>query len=380
MAKRCLIMAGGTGGHVFPGLAVANALRKEGWDIHWLGTAERMEAQVVPKHDIPIHFIPVKGLRGKGISARIQGAVALVKSLFSARRIIKRLQPDIVVGFGGYASGPGGVAAKSLGIPVIVHEQNAAAGMTNKLLSKFASCVLLGFNDAKEQFSGVADKVHTVGNPVRDEIWQVMPKAEDNNAGAHANNLENPLGNNSGDKQGLNMLVVGGSLGAQILNETVPGTCGVLEGLSIKHQCGKGNSESVTQAYKSAGADMSKVDVSDFIDDMAAAYEWADFIVCRAGALTVSEVAAAGRAAIFVPLPFAVDDHQTKNAQSLVKQNAALMIAQSVLKENLGQVVRQWLQHPEDCLNMGRVAKTCASTHATENVVSHVKSVVGVGD
>ncbi|MFZ8198463.1 undecaprenyldiphospho-muramoylpentapeptide beta-N-acetylglucosaminyltransferase [Alteromonas portus] len=380
MAKRCLIMAGGTGGHVFPGLAVANALRSEGWDIHWLGTAERMEAQVVPKHDIPIHFIPVKGLRGKGVSARLQGAVALVKSLFSARRIIKRLQPDIVIGFGGYASGPGGVAAKSLGIPVIVHEQNAAAGMTNKLLSKIASRVLLGFNDAKEQFSGVGAKVHTVGNPVRDEIWQVMPKAEDNNAGANTNNLENPLGNTSGYKQGLNMLVVGGSLGAQILNETVPETCGVLESLSIKHQCGKGNSEGVSQAYMSVGADMSKIDVSDFIDDMAAAYEWADFIVCRAGALTVSEVAAAGRAAIFVPLPFAVDDHQTKNAQSLVKQNAALMIAQSVLKENLGQAVRQWLQHPEDCLKMGAVAKTCASTHATENVVSHVKSVVGVGD
>ena len=376
MAKRCLIMAGGTGGHVFPGLAVANALRNEGWDIHWLGTAERMEAQVVPKHDIPIHFIPVKGLRGKGISARLQGAVALVKSLFSARRIIKRIQPDIVIGFGGYASGPGGVAAKSLGIPVIVHEQNAAAGMTNKLLSKIASRVLLGFNDAKEQFSGSADKVHTVGNPVRDAIWQVKPKALDINADARANTLEK----SGGYEQGLNMLVVGGSLGAQILNETVPETCGVLEGLSIKHQCGKGNSEGVSQAYMSVGADMSKIDVSDFIDDMASAYEWADFIVCRAGALTVSEVAAAGRAAIFVPLPFAVDDHQTKNAQSLVKQNAALMIAQSVLKENLGQAVRQWLQHPEDCLNMGSVAKTCASTHATENVVSHVKSVVGVGD
>ena len=376
MAKRCLIMAGGTGGHVFPGLAVANALRNEGWDIHWLGTAERMEAQVVPKHDIPIHFIPVKGLRGKGISARLQGAVALVKSLFSARRIIKRIQPDIVIGFGGYASGPGGVAAKSLGIPVIVHEQNAAAGMTNKLLSKIASRVLLGFNDAKEQFSGSADKVHTVGNPVRDAIWQVKPKALDINADARANTLEK----SGGYEQGLNMLVVGGSLGAQILNETVPETCGVLEGLSIKHQCGKGNSEGVSQAYMSVGADMSKIDVSDFIDDMASAYEWADFIVCRAGALTVSEVAAAGRAAIFVPLPFAVDDHQTKNAQSLVKQNAALMIAQSVLKENLGQAVRQWLQHPEDCLKMGAVAKTCASTHATENVVSHVKSVVGVGD
>ena len=376
MAKRCLIMAGGTGGHVFPGLAVANALRNEGWDIHWLGTAERMEAQVVPKHDIPIHFIPVKGLRGKGVSARLQGAVALVKSLFSARRIIKRLQPDIVIGFGGYASGPGGVAAKSLGIPVIVHEQNAAAGMTNKLLSKFASRVLLGFNDAKEQFSGVADKVHTVGNPVRDEIWQVMPKSVDINADTSKNSLDN----SSDRTDSLNMLVVGGSLGAQILNETVPETCGVLEGLSIKHQCGKGNCEGVSQAYTSVGADMSKIDVSDFIDDMAAAYEWADFIVCRAGALTVSEVAAAGRAAIFVPLPFAVDDHQTKNAQSLVKQNAALMIAQSVLKENLGQAVRQWLQHPEDCLKMGAIAKTCASTHATENVVSHVKSVVGVGD
>ena len=364
MAKRCLIMAGGTGGHVFPGLAVANALRAEGWDIHWLGTAERMEAQVVPKHDIPIHFIPVKGLRGKGISARIQGAVALVKSLFSARRIIKRLQPDIVVGFGGYASGPGGVAAKSLGIPVIVHEQNAAAGMTNKLLSKLASRVLLGFDDAKEQFSGAADNVHTVGNPVRDDIWQVKPKKRESYAGARS----------------LNMLVVGGSLGAQILNETVPETCGVLNGLSIKHQCGKGNSDAVAKAYESAGADMANVEVSDFIDNMAAAYEWADFIVCRAGALTVSEVAASGRAAIFVPLPFAVDDHQTKNAQSLVKQNAALMIAQSVLKQNLGQAVRRWLEHPEDCLKMGALAKTCASIHATENVVSHVKSVVGEGD
>ena len=165
---------------------------------------------------------------------------------------------------------------------------------------------------------------------------------------------------------------VGGSLGAQVLNETVPETCGVLEGLSIKHQCGKGNSEGVINAYASVGADMSKIDVSDFIDDMAAAYEWADFIVCRAGALTVSEVAAAGRAAIFVPLPFAVDDHQTKNAQSLVKHNAAIMIAQSVLKENLGQSVRNWIQHPSDCLKMGELARECASPNATQNVVSHI--------
>lgn len=365
MAKRCLIMAGGTGGHVFPGLAVAQALRDEGWDIHWLGTAERMEADVVPKYSIPIHFIPVKGLRGKGLSARIKGAVALVKSLFSARRIIKRVAPDIVVGFGGYASGPGGVAAKSLGIPVIVHEQNAAAGMTNKLLSKLASRVLLGFDDAKVQFSSISDKVHTVGNPVRDDIWSVSNQSSDK----HKDNASK-----------LNMLVVGGSLGAQVLNETVPEVCGSLQGLSIVHQCGKGNSEKVMQAYQDAGADMMSINVSDFIEDMAHAYQWADFVVCRAGALTVSEVAAAGRAAIFVPLPHAVDDHQTKNAQSLVKQRAGLMIAQGVLKENLGQAVRQWLQHPDDCLHMGAIARKCASPHATEHVVSHVKSVVGVGD
>ncbi len=365
MTKRCLIMAGGTGGHVFPGLAVAEALRKADWDIHWLGTAERMEAQVVPKFNIPIHFIPVKGLRGKGITARVKGALALVKSLFSARHIIKRIQPDVVVGFGGYASGPGGIAAKTLRIPVIVHEQNAAAGMTNKLLSKVASRVLLGFNDAKEQFSAVASKVHTVGNPVRDEIWAVNPKT-----------------NKKANNERLNMLVVGGSLGAQILNETVPETCGLLQGLAIKHQCGKGNSDNVEKAYAETGADMANVEVSDFIDNMAEAYQWADFIVCRAGALTVSEVAASGRAAIFVPFPYAVDDHQTKNAQSLVDKRAALLIAQPVLKQNLGPAVRQWLTHPEDCLKMGELARACASNYAraTEQVVNHVNSVVGVGD
>lgn len=367
MTKRCLIMAGGTGGHVFPGLAVAHSLQKEGWDIHWLGTAERMEADVVPKHNIPLHFIPVKGLRGKGFAARLSGALALVKSLFSARRIIGRINPDIVIGFGGYASGPGGVAAKSLGIPVIIHEQNAAAGMTNKLLSKVARRVLLGFEDAKTQFSGGDHKVVTVGNPVRDEIWQIPSRAEQGRKALQ-------------QAKALNMLVVGGSLGAQILNETLPETCGVLSGLAIRHQCGKGNSHTVLEAYRNAGAEVSNIEVSDFIDDMADAYAWADFIVCRAGALTVSEVAAAGRAAIFVPLPFAVDDHQTKNAQSLVKRDAAVMIAQHVFKENVGQAVRQWLQHPEDCFKMGRLAKECATPLATEKVVSHVKEVVGVND
>ncbi|WP_420933646.1 undecaprenyldiphospho-muramoylpentapeptide beta-N-acetylglucosaminyltransferase [Alteromonas sp. A081] len=392
MTKRCLIMAGGTGGHVFPGLAVANALRTEGWDIHWLGTAERMEANVVPKHNIPIHFIPVKGLRGKGVSARIQGGIALLKSLLSARRIIKRIQPDIVVGFGGYASGPGGIAAKTLGIPVIIHEQNAAAGMTNKLLSKVAHRVLLGFEDAKAQFTNVASKVHVVGNPVREDIWRISSKSQSQKATRREPQVVNSSDNvleksavttNENGTSSLNMLVVGGSLGAQVLNEVVPQVCSALKGLSIRHQCGKGNATSVKQTYDNLGpnaADAVDVRVSDFIDDMADAYEWADFIVCRAGALTVSEVAAAGRAAVFVPLPHAVDDHQTKNAQSLVKQRAGVMIVQSVLKENLGQTVRHWIQHPEDCLKMGELARKCASPHATQQVVSHIKSVVGVGD
>lgn len=358
MSKTCLIMAGGTGGHVFPGLAVAHALKNEGWTIHWLGTAERMEADVVPKHDIPIHFIPVKGIRGKGFSAKLTGVIALAKSMFSARRIIKRINPDIVVGFGGYASGPGGVAARTLGIPLIVHEQNAAAGMTNRLLGKMAQRILLGFEDAKTQFSSNEDNVYTVGNPVREAISTI---------------------NSHTSKRGtsLHMLVVGGSLGAKILNDTVPLLCSEFEGLSIKHQCGKGNSEVVKAAYADARGD---VEVSDFIDDMAAAYAWADFIVCRAGALTVAEVAAAGRAAIFVPLPHAVDDHQTKNALSLVKHDAAVMIAQSSLKENLGQAVRHWLTSPDDCFKMGALAQKHATLNATEQVVRHCKAVLGEGE
>lgn len=358
MTKRCLIMAGGTGGHVFPGLAVAEALLQQGWQVEWLGTAERMEADVVPKHGIAIHFIPVKGIRGKGVKAKLTGIMALVKSLFSARRIIARINPDVVVGFGGYASGPGGVAAKTLGIPLIIHEQNAAAGMTNKLLARIATQVLLGFDDAKEQFSLPAAKLHTVGNPVRDEIWAVpAPQSVANRP--------------------LRMLVVGGSLGAKILNDTLPDVVAGVPSMHIRHQCGKGNSQTVQAHYRASDVE---AEVSDFIDDMAQAYTWADFVVCRAGALTVAEVAAAGRAAIFVPLPHAVDDHQTKNAQSLVKHNAAVMIAQSVLSQNLGQAIRHWITHPLDCIKMGELARQYASHHATEKVVNHCLNVVGEGE
>ncbi len=353
MTKRCLIMAGGTGGHVFPGLAVADALKAKGWDVQWLGTAERMEADVVPKRGYPISFLPVKGIRGKGLSARVKGVMALIKSLVQARKLITSLKPDLVIGFGGYASGPGGVAAWSAGIPVIVHEQNAAAGMTNKLLAKFAKCIMLGFEDARSQFSA-GKNVVTVGNPVRNAIWQVKEKTS----------VSTPL----------NMLVIGGSLGSRPLNETIPPVCAGLDELTIRHQCGKGNVAEVERGYANANG---AAEVTEFIDDMAQAYEWADFIVCRAGALTVSEVAAAGRAAIFVPLPHAVDDHQTKNAQSLVKAKAALMIPQSLLKENLGQAVRQWISDPEACLKMGKMAREQAQSEATEHVVAQCEALAG---
>ena len=354
MTKRCLIMAGGTGGHVFPGLAVAHALKAKGWDVHWLGTAERMEAQLVPEHGFPIHFIHVKGLRGKGLSARVSGVMALLKGMGEARKLMGQLKPDLVVGFGGYASGPGGVAAWLRGIPLMIHEQNAAAGMTNRMLGKLAKRIMLGFGNARGGFDGAASKCMTVGNPVRKEIVALADKTETHSP--------------------LRMLVIGGSLGAKALNEGVPAVCKNLYGLTIRHQAGKGNAESVRAAYASGSVD---VQVSDFISDMAAAYEWADCIVCRAGALTVAEVAAAGLPAVFVPLPHAVDDHQTKNARSLVDEGAAVLLPQTELESGLTKVLEGWLRQPQSCLSMGRKARQAAIMNATQRVVEQCELLTG---
>ncbi len=356
MSKRCLIMAGGTGGHVFPGLAVADAMAAKGWDIQWLGTRERMEAEQVPKAGYDIHFIPVSGLRGKGLAGKFKGILALLRSIQQARKLIKSLKPDVVLGMGGYASGPGGIAAKLCGVPLVVHEQNATAGMTNRMLGRLANRVLLGFEDAAPQFSLHPEHIKVVGNPVRADVLSIMPK----------DTIAPPL----------HMLVVGGSLGARPLNLIVPEVCKNLTGVHIRHQCGKGNKASVEDAYADGSV---KVDVSEFIDDMAEAYRWADFVVCRAGALTVAEVSAAGRAAIFVPLPHAVDDHQTNNALSLVNKKAALLIAQSALTDNLGQAVRQWIKDPDACLKMGQLAKQAARENATQQVVIQCETLAGEG-
>lgn len=350
MSKTLLVMAGGTGGHVFPGLAVADRLKAQGWTIHWLGTADRMEAELVPAHGYPISFIDIQGVRGNGIKRLLAAPYRVIKSVLQARQVLKTIQPDVVLGMGGFASGPGGVAAWLSGIPLLLHEQNAAAGLTNKLLARIARRVLMAFPGAFAPNARTA----VVGNPVRPEVVA----------------LPDPQLRSSSDP--LRLLVVGGSLGARVLNEQVPpavATAGVP--IEVRHQCGKGNGEAVAASYAGLGVE---AEVSEFIKDMADAYAWADLVVCRAGALTVSEVAAAGVAAIFVPLPHAVDDHQTRNALTLVDGGAAEFLPQSELTPAALASRLSWLAgRRETLLNMAQAARRVAIIDAAERVADECK-------
>ncbi len=350
MSKTLLVMAGGTGGHVFPGLAVADRLKAQGWTIHWLGTADRMEAELVPAHGYPISFIDIQGVRGNGIKRLLAAPYRVIKSVLQARQVLKTIQPDVVLGMGGFASGPGGVAAWLSGIPLLLHEQNAAAGLTNKLLARIARRVLMAFPGAFAPNARTA----VVGNPVRSEVV-ALPDPQ-------LRSSSNPL----------RLLVVGGSLGARVLNEQVPpavAAAGVP--IEVRHQCGKGNGEAVAASYAGLGVE---AEVSEFIKDMADAYAWADLVVCRAGALTVSEVAAAGVAAIFVPLPHAVDDHQTRNALTLVDGGAAEFLPQSELTPAALASRLSWLAgRRETLLNMAQAARRVAIIDAAERVADECK-------
>ncbi|WP_341534312.1 undecaprenyldiphospho-muramoylpentapeptide beta-N-acetylglucosaminyltransferase [Oceanisphaera pacifica] len=352
-AKTLLVMAGGTGGHVFPGLAVADLLAAQGWTIHWLGTAERMEAQLVPQHGYPLHTITIAGVRGNGLKRKILAPLHIIKAIFQARKVLKQVQPQVVLGMGGFAAGPGGVAAWLAGIPLVLHEQNAAAGVTNKLLARFAKRILMAFPGAFAD----AKNTQVVGNPVRTDVLTLpLPKERISAAG-----------------EPLRVLVVGGSLGAKILNETVPEALALASNIAVRHQTGRGNSQAVQAAY---GALNIKADVSDFIDDMAGAYGQADLVVCRAGALTVSEVAAAGVGAIFVPLPHAVDDHQTKNAQTLSDQEAAILMPQPELSATrLAEQLHYFNEHRAALLAMAEQARSLAITDAAERVAESLRRV-----
>lgn len=351
MSKTVLFMAGGTGGHVIPALSVARAMEQKGYRIHWLGTAVGIEKDLVPAAGFTLHCIDIGGLRGKGKLGLLTAPLRIAKAILQARKIIKSVKPVAVLGMGGYATGPGGVAAKLLGIPLLIHEQNAYAGMTNKLLHKIADFSMQAFPQA---LPGAL----VTGNPVRPEI--VVSELADSTEET--------------EPSSFNVLVIGGSLGAVALNDNVYEAMSQMnapERPSLWHQAGKRNIDQVQQRYDDAGVEAK---VTAFIDDMAGAYQWADLVVCRAGALTVSEIAAAGKAAIFIPFPFAVDDHQTANAQYLASENAAIICPQEQL--TAGWLINQWRAFKENkssLQEMARKARLLAVTDATEQVVEQIE-------
>ncbi|AUX92382.1 undecaprenyldiphospho-muramoylpentapeptide beta-N-acetylglucosaminyltransferase [Mixta gaviniae] len=347
--KRLMVMAGGTGGHVFPGLAVAHHLMAQGWQVRWLGTADRMEADLVPKHGIDIDFIRISGLRGKGLKALLASPVRIFNAWRQARSIMKAWKPDVVLGMGGYVSGPGGLAAWSCGIPVVLHEQNGIAGLTNKWLAKLATKVM-------QAFPGAFPHADVVGNPVRTDVLA----------------LSSPEQRLAGREGPIRVLVVGGSQGARVLNQTLPQVAALMgDSITLWHQTGKGNQRQVLADYEKAG--QTQHQISEFIDDMAAAYAWADVVVCRSGALTVSEVAAAGLPAIFVPFQHK-DRQQYWNALPLEKAGAARIFEQpQFTADAVAETLKQW-DRPT-LLRMAQNARQVAIPDATERVAAEVSAV-----
>lgn len=347
--KKLLVMAGGTGGHVFPGLAVAHDLMAQGWQVRWLGTADRMEAQLVPQHGIEIDFIQISALRGKGIKAMLSAPFRIWKAVQQAKQIIKRYQPDAVLGMGGYVSGPGGLAARLCGVPVVLHEQNGVAGLTNKWLAKVATRVLQAFPSAFPH----AD---VVGNPVRADVL-ALPTPEQRFA----------------DRDGpIRVLVMGGSQGALILNTIVPQAIKQLAGkVVVYHQTGKGGLDKVQASY--TGCDLTGSTVTEFIDDVAGAYAWADVVVCRSGALTVSELEVAGLPAIFVPFMHK-DRQQYWNAKPLEEAGAAKIIEQPDFNvEQVVNLLSSWDR--KILLDMAMKARELAILDSTQRVADMIKQV-----
>lgn len=341
---KLLVMAGGTGGHIYPGVAVAEALRKRGWQIAWMGNADRMEAKIVPPLGYEMAWIRFGALRGKGLIRKLLLPLNLLRGFWQALRAIRRVQPDVVLGMGGYVTFPGGMMAALLGKPLVIHEQNSVAGLANRVLAGVAERVASGFPDVIK--SGV-----WLGNPVRADIAALPEPAE-------------RFANRSGP---LQVLVVGGSLGAQALNGTVPQALALMPAGNrpvVTHQSGANQLDSLCQAYAGAGVEG---ELLPFIDDMAARYAAADVVICRSGALTVAELAAVGVASVLVPLPHAVDDHQTGNARFLSEQGAAELIPQSELNP---QRLAAWLEGVDRTrlLKMAQAARSVARPRAADEV------------
>ncbi len=347
--KTILIMAGGTGGHVYPALAVADYLKQQGFHPLWLGTDKGLEKRVVPEHGYTLLTIRVAGVRGKGILRMCLTPLMLVIALSQALIIMMRLRPAAVLGMGGFASGPGGVAAWLMRIPLLIHEQNAIAGLTNRLLTPFARTVMSAFPGAFKNMQ----KLTVTGNPVRKDIIEITPP-EQRFAARQTDTL--------------NIFILGGSLGALKLNQLVPEALSKVSdcSLRIRHQSGEAHLQLTRDKYRACHIE---ADVQPYIEDMAEQYSWADIVICRAGALTVAELAAAGVGSILVPYPYAVDDHQTANAGYLETGGAAMIMQEAQLTaDRLREMINSLCRSCQSCLEMATKARALARPDATARV------------
>jgi UDP-N-acetylglucosamine--N-acetylmuramyl-(pentapeptide) pyrophosphoryl-undecaprenol N-acetylglucosamine transferase len=345
MSKTILIMAGGTGGHIFPALAVADKMRAGGWRVVWLGNPDGMEARLVPQQGFEMRWVKFAALRGKGLLRKLLLPVNLLRGFWQALKIIRQIQPNVVLGMGGYITFPGGMMAALLGKPLVLHEQNSVAGLANRVLAGVADQIATGFPD-------VLKKGNWLGNPVRPEIAAIAAPAE-----------------RFAERTGaLRLLVIGGSLGAQALNEMVPqgmALLGAEDQPQIVHQAGEKHLDALKANYAAVGVQAHCV---SFIDDMAGAYAWADLVICRSGALTVAELAAGGVASILVPFPHAVDDHQTGNAKFLVNVGGAFLLPQNELTPDALALIRNYSRG--QLLEMAEKARSLAKPDATEDVAN----------
>ncbi|MBS3803946.1 MAG: undecaprenyldiphospho-muramoylpentapeptide beta-N-acetylglucosaminyltransferase [Oleiphilaceae bacterium] len=351
-SKRFLIMAGGTGGHVFPALATARLLESHGHTVYWLGSVGGMEAKLIGETDIPLSLISISGLRGKSPLTLLTAPFRLVRGLWQALAVLRSTHPDCVLGMGGFVTGPGGLAAWLTRKPLVVHEQNAVAGLTNRLLARFADTVLEAFPNS----FGADTVTRCTGNPVRSDVAALAPPDE-------------RLAGRTGPAR---LLVIGGSLGALAINQCLPEALAKLTTdvrPEVRHQCGERHLQITRETYE---ANNVEAQIEPFISDMAQAYAWADLVICRAGALTIAELCAAGLGAILVPFPHAVDDHQTHNAAYMVQAKAAVLMPQNRLTaEVLADTLNTLVTDRARVLEMARAARTLARPDATERVVNY---------
>lgn len=357
--KKILILAGGTGGHVMPALAVAKKLKAEGHQVHWLGTIDGFEAKIVPKANIPLSIINVNKIRRMTWLQKIVGISSIARALVQSLHFMRQYKPDVVLSMGGYVAGPAGIASWLLGIPLVVHEQNAIPGWTNRILAKFAKQIMVAFPKAGQVLK--AKNIIEVGNPVREEIVAIP----------------SPNSRLKSFDDELKILILGGSQGAQSLNAAIPETLSLMKDkkLTIWHQTGALGFASTQESYAKWGL---TARVDEFIDNMAEAYAFADIIICRAGALTIAEIACIGVASILIPFPYAVDDHQTFNAKFLSDAKAAFLLPQTQLNpQTLKKLIEQLANHPEQRINMAVASRHLGKPLAAEMVAKQCIEVSG---